>query len=228
MQGVQLPLGIQLRDDARFDDYQSGDNSELVNRLQALAQAESGQVFMHGSFGKTHLLQAVCKLAMTSGRAVAYLPLTDLKALGPEVLEGMAGRSVLCIDDVHEVAADAEWALALMRLCDVARTENSSLIMSSIMPATDMTVAIPDLATRMGWGAVYPIKPLSDDDKVKALRLRAEARGLEMPNEVGRYLLSRSARDLSALMDTLTHLDLASLAAKRRLTIPFVKDVMDL
>ncbi len=228
MLGEQLPLGIQLRDDARFDDFQRGDNAELVERLQCLAARDHGQLYIHGAFGKTHLLQAACKQAMAAGRDTAYVPLADLKAMGPAMLDGMAGRAVLCLDDLQAVANDPEWAVAIMRLCDVARTENSSLIMAADSAPQEMPVAVPDLGTRLGWGAVYGIRPLSDDDKLTALRLRAQSRGLEMPVEVGRYLLTRSTRDLSALMETLSHLDLASLAAQRRLTIPFVKDVMDL
>lgn len=228
MLGEQLPLGIQLRDDARFDDFECGDNAELVARLQALATEDAGLLYLHGAFGKTHLLQAVCKAAMQAGRSAAYLPLADLQALGPEVLEGMAGRDVLCVDDLQEVASDKAWALALMRLCDVARAENSTVVFAAHTGLAELAVAVPDLATRLGWGAVYALKPLSDDGKLAVLRLRAQARGLDMPSEVGRYLLSRSSRDLSSLMSTLSDLDVASLAAKRRLTIPFVKDVMGL
>lgn len=228
MQGEQLPLGIQLRDDARFDDFQQGDNAELIERLNALATQEDGQLYLHGSFGKTHLLQAACKAAMAAGRSAAYLPLADLKSMGADILEGMSGRELLCLDDVQSVSEDQAWALALMRLCDAARAEGGSVVFAADASLAELAVAVPDLGTRLGWGAVYALKPLSDEDKLAALRVRAQARGLDMPTEVGRYLLSRSPRDLSALMETLSHLDMASLAAKRRLTIPFVKDVMDL
>lgn len=224
----QLPLGVQLRDDARFDDFQPGANAELLSRLQALSNGESGQLYMHGGTGKSHLLQAACKQAIAKGHATAYLPLQDLAGMGPGVLDGMAGRELLCVDDVQAVSTEKDWAPALMRLCDIARTEGHSLVMASACAPSELKVAMPDLATRLGWGMVYSLKPLSDDDKLEALRLRARTRGLELPSDVGRYLLTRGARDLPALMDTLSQLDVASLAAKRRLTIPFVKGVMDI
>lgn len=228
MQGEQLPLGVHLRDDARFDDFQAGSNAELVEHLRRLASGEQGQLYLHGAIGKTHLLQAACKQAMQAGRSTAYLPLRDLQGMGPQLLEGMASRNVLCVDDVDAVAAGREWALALMRLCDAIRSHGGCLLLAARAAPAEIGAAVPDLATRLGWGAVYALKPLSDDDKLAALRLRAQARGLEMPADVGRYLLTRGSRDLSGLMDTLTRLDVASLAAQRRLTVPFVKAVMNL
>lgn len=227
MQGEQLPLGVQLRDDARFDDFLVGENAEAVMRLQALASGESGQMFLHGAAGKTHLLQAACKQAMLAGRPTAYLPLADLKAMGPDLLDGLPSQGLLCIDDVQEVVQNREWALALMRRCDQARAEGGGLVLAARTGPDQLGVALPDLATRLAWGGRYALRPLSDEDKLRALQLRARTRGLELPAEVGRYLLSRGHRDLPALMYTLSQLDVASLAAQRRLTIPFVKAVME-
>ena len=227
MQGEQLPLGIQLRDEARFDDFQLGENEELVTQLRALASGEAGQLYLHGESGKSHLLQAACKHAMSQGMSTAYLPLDILGEMGPDVLSGMSAQQLLCVDDIEQVAADKDWAVALMRLCDVARAEERALVLATDVGISDLRVAVPDLATRLTWGGVYALKPLADDDKLHALQLRAKARGLELPAEVGRYLLTRGQRDLTALMETLSQLDTASLAAKRRLTIPFVKTVME-
>ncbi len=228
MQGQQLPLGVHLRDDARFDDFQPGANAEVLGHLRKLAAGEPGQLYLYGGLGKSHLLQAACKQSMQEGRSTAYLPLSDLADMDAGLLDGMAGRSLLCVDDVQAVCADERWALNLMRLCDTARAEGHALVFAGDLPPAELPVAVPDLATRLGWGMVYGLKPLSDDDKLAALRLRARTRGLELPLDVGRYLLTRGARDLPALMDTLYRLDTASLAAQRRLTIPFVKDVMNL
>lgn len=228
MQARQLPLGVQLRDDARFDDFLVGENAELVMRLKGMASGESGQLLVHGGTGKTHLLQAACKQAMEAGWSTAYLPLSELKNLGAGVLEGLPGKAFLCLDDIHEVVADREWALALMRRCDVARTEGGSLVFAANHAAGEMDVAMPDLVTRLAWGGQYALKPLTDHEKLAALQLRARTRGLELPAEVGKYLISRSQRDLSVLMEALSRLDVASLAAQRRLTIPFVKAVMEL
>jgi DnaA family protein len=66
---------------------------------------------------------------------------------------------------------------------------------------------------------------LNDAEKAQALRLRARARGMEMPEAVASHLLQRHARDMAALFVLLERLDRASLAAQRRLTVPFVREV---
>jgi len=58
------------------------------------------------------------------------------------------------------------------------------------------------------------------------LKLRARHRGLELPEETAQYLLRRLPRDMATLYDWLDLLDVAALAAKRRLTVPFVREVL--
>ena len=93
------------------------------------------------------------------------------------------------------------------------------------MPA-ELGLGLPDLATRLAWGLVLHVAELKDEEKINALRLRAQQRGFELPLEVGRYLLQRSPRNMVALFDLLDHLDQASLAAQRKLTIPFVRELI--
>jgi DnaA family protein len=82
---------------------------------------------------------------------------------------------------------------------------------------------LADLATRLAAGLVYQLKPLSDPEKIAALRLRAQRRGLEMTEEVANYLLARFPRDTHSLFALLDKLDTATLVAQRRLTIPFLR-----
>ena len=140
----------------------------------------------------------------------------------------MGSLSLLCLDDVHTVTGLNEWALLLMRLCDAARQHDLTLVLAAAASPVAIPAALPDLRTRLAWGMVFGLQALSDDERLQALQLRARARGLELPDEVGQFLLLRSARDLPALMAMLAELDTASLAAQRRLTIPFVKTVLGL
>lgn len=227
----QLPLGVQLRDDASFDSFHVGPNQEVHSCLvQAATAGQGGLIYLHGSAGsgKTHLLQALCRGAAGNGQRAGYLPLAEFAAEETALLEGMANLSLLCLDDVQAVSAMQSWALQLMRLCDTARQGGMTLVLAANAPPAGLQTALPDLRTRLGWGVIFALQPLVDADRLQALQLRARARGLELPDEVGQFLLQRKARDLPALMRVLTELDRASLAAKRRLTIPFVKTVLDL
>lgn len=227
----QLPLGVQLRDDASFAGFEAGPNTELVVSLQRIAAGEQGGLlYLHGpaGSGKTHLLQALCREAGAAGRRAGYLPLSDFGPDEAVVLEGMGNLPLLCLDDIDRVAEQNDWALLLMRLCEQARAQDLTLLLAAPVAPNALQAALPDLRTRLAWGRVFSLQALDDAQRLRALQRRAQARGLELPDEVGQFLLLRSARSLPALMQMLEQLDTASLAAQRRLTIPFVKSVLGL
>ncbi|MGH8561935.1 MAG: HdaA/DnaA family protein, partial [Nevskiales bacterium] len=131
------------------------------------------------------------------------------------------------LDDVDAVIGRREWQEALMALCEGLRATGGSLLAVATRPPMELGLELKDLATRLAWGPVYALKPLGDDDKIRLLQQRARGRGLELPEEVGRYLLTRGAREIPALLSVLERLDNASLAAQRRLTVPFVRTVLE-
>ncbi len=226
---AQLPLGVRLKDGNTFDGFHAGPNAEAVGLLTQCARDRGPRsVLLTGAAGtgKTHLLQAVCHEASQAGRAVAYLPLADVITGSPEILEGLALVDVLCLDDVHAVAGRLAWESRLMALCDSVRHAGGAAVSASACAPADLELASPDFRSRLGWGPVYHLQPLSDADKEALLQLRARRRGLSMGDDVARYLLNRRSRDLPALMDVLDRLDTASLAAQRRLTVPFVRQVL--
>ena len=227
----QLPLGLQLRAAARFANFIAGPNRELLEQLQAVA-AGSGEPFflLWGSAGtgKTHLLHACCHHAGAAGHEVAYLSLRDVADLSPQLLEGWERYALVCLDDVDVIAGQSEWEEALFHLYNRIREQGGALIVSSAALPASVPFGLPDLASRLGWGLVYQLQPLNDEQRLEALQRRARQRGCDMPDETGRYLLRRLPRDMPALFDLLERLDEASLAAQRRLTVPFVKSVLGL
>src|SRR4029078_5447301 len=88
-------------------------------------------------------------------------------------------------------------------------------------------IGLPDLLSRLSWGMVFKLSPLADDEKLTVLTRRANGRGIGLPEEVAKYLLTHCPRHMATLFAALDALDKASLAAKRRLTIPFVKEVLE-
>jgi len=220
---VQLPLNITLRDDATLVNYYPGDNEEVVAQL-ADERGEDVPLYLWGGrgAGKSHLLQAVCHAA--DGGTAAYLPLMQLKALSPSVTEGLEHMDVVCVDDIHTVAGDKHWEAALFHLFNRCREHGVRMVNSGAAAPAGLGLGLPDLASRLGGGLVFHIKPLSDEHMMSALQLRAGRRGLELPVDVARYLLRRCERDMTTLASLLERLDHASLAAQRRLTIPFVRE----
>jgi DnaA family protein len=80
------------------------------------------------------------------------------------------------------------------------------------------------LRTRLGWGLVYEVLALSDDDKPAAMAAFAEQRGFHLSADVIDYLLRHGRRDLPSLLATLAALDRASLSSRRPITVPLLKD----
>jgi DnaA family protein len=225
----QLPLGLTLKDSATFANFIAGMHSEVVLALQNCAQGQ-GEAFIYlagaAGTGKTHLLQAACHAAAQGSGTVAYLPLQRAAEFDIGMLEGMERMAIVCIDDVQFVAGKADWEQALFVLFNRLRDNGGRLIVSAISKPSQLGLTLADLGSRLGWGVTYVLQGLDDADKLLALRLRAQARGFELPDEVGRYLLLRLPRDMHALFAVLDRLDYASLAAQRRLTVPFIKSIL--
>jgi DnaA family protein len=219
----QLALGVQLRADAVFDSFWPGPNGEIVAALKKPDPAPLWLWGPHGS-GKTHLLQAVCAAA---GEAAAYFPLNRSLALPPEALSGFERTRVLCVDDADAVAGDPAWEKALFRLFNDAAELRTRLIFAATVPPRQAEWSLEDWRSRAGACVVYQLRELDDEGRIEALRLRAAQRGLQLPYETSEYLLKRVPRDLPSLFDILDRLDQASLAAQRRLTIPFIRDALE-
>ena len=222
----QLALPIGLDDHAVFESFLPAGNEEVVDRLLGLATGEAdGGCWLWGapSTGKTHLLQAVCDRA---GDRSVYVPIRVLADAGPALIVGLESREIVCIDDLDIVAGRAKWERAVFNLYNELQTNGGQLIVAALMAPRECGFDLPDLASRMSQLPTYGIRPLEEDDRVAALRLRAEHRGLELPEDTARFLLKRSRRDMTTLYTLLDKLDREALKAKRRLTIPFVRGVL--
>jgi DnaA family protein len=222
----QLVLPLRLADHAVFASFLDTGNESLVATLFALADGESGQgcwIWGAAATGKTHLLQAVCDRA---GDRSVYLPLGILAESGPGILEGLSSRELVCIDDVDRVTGMPGWEIALFTLCNELQESGGQLIIAAASAPREAGIELADLESRMSRLPVFQLRPLDEQERVTALQLRANHRGLELPDETAAYLLRRSRRDMRSLYELLDRLDLEALRAKRKLTIPFVRDVL--
>ena len=222
----QMALPLQLADHAIFASFLNDGNEALVATLTGIAHGEAGHgcwLWGAGSLGKTHLLQAVCDAA---GDRAAYIPLSMFQEAGPGILEGLASRELICIDDIDLVVGEATWELALFDLFNQTMDAGGQLIISAAATPRESEIALADLQSRFSKLPVFQLQPLGDAARVAALQLRSRHRGLELPDDTAGYLLKRSRRDMSSLYELLDKLDKEALRAKRRLTIPFVKEVL--
>ena len=203
----QLLLDIQPPARPSLENFVVGRNAEALHHLQlaAVGSSEARFIYLWGpaGSGKSHLLQACADLARTHN-----LPLTT-------------------VDDVHAMSGDEQ--IALFNFYNDLRgtTRDGALIVAGEAAPTQMGLR-DDLATRLSWGLVYQLHPLSDQEKAEALKTHAAERGIRLPDEVVDYCLSHLRRDLPTLMATLAALDEWSLTAKKPVTVPMLRKLLQL
>ncbi len=213
---------MRPRIDAVFASFVAGVNAEAVATLR---RADGHPLWLWGASGtgKTHLLQASCAAA---GAGAAYFPLAQ-PGLPAEALRGFETAALLCVDDVDTVAGDAAWERALFCLFNEAQESRTRLVFAARAAPMALPWGLDDWRSRAAACVIYQIHELDDAGRAAALRLRAAQRGLELPGETLEYLFKRVPRDLPFLLALLDDLDLASLAAQRRLTIPFIRAALE-
>ena len=227
----QLSLGLTLREHARFESYLDSANEEAVSALRDLATARGEQLLVlsgPAGVGKTHLLQAACHAAAERGRTCVYLPVTEIQVLGPAVLADLEQLGLVCLDDVHAIAGLELWEHALFDLFNRLRASGSTLLVALDRMPDRCGFAMPDLVSRLGWGVSYRLRPLPEYQLQDALMQRAAGRGLQLSGDAAQFMLRRLPRDPASLFSALDRLDEASMIEQRRLTIPFIRSVLQL
>jgi len=224
---AQLPLTLRWPAQQRFASFVAGDNAAAVDLLQRAAlQADTAWVFASGArgSGKTHLLVAACAAAAEQQRSAQYLSLRKLA--DPAALRALGGSDLLALDDVEAIAGNAELEHALFDLYNRCKVEKSTLLFAAAAPPAQLGLGLRDLVSRLSACAQAPLKPLDDATRREAVRQRALARGLELDDAVLDWLFAHTERDLGSLTALIERLDRESLAAKRRITVPFLRRVV--
>lgn len=212
-------LVLDIRPDAApgFDNFLPGPNAEALAALREHAAGLTREPLLYlwgdAGTGKSHLVRAW--RAACGAVAVSPLPEPPL--------------ALLAVDGVERL--DAADQIRLFSLINAAREGEGRVLVSGPLPPAQLP-QLPslsnraDLATRLAQGLVFRLQPLSDADKRAALTVRAEARGLRLPDEVLRYLLSHCRRDLPHLLHLVDQLDGLSLSRKRPISLPLLKEIL--
>ncbi len=231
---AQQPLALGLRTVQTFDSFISPPGTAAA-RARQLAQAlssgrERTPLYLWGlpACGKTHLLTAALATAGACDLRAAYLPLRELGAAGvAEAVSAFEQFGLVCVDDLDAIAGDEPAELALFHLYDRLRGSGGRIIVTGSATPTGLGLRRPELKSRLGWGVICRLEPLSDPDKRALLLRRAAGQGLSLGEPVADYLLRHHSRDLHDLLATLDRLDRATLAAQRHPTLPFVRQLLE-
>jgi DnaA family protein len=219
----QLTFDLAPPEPPSFANFLSGTNGEAIAALARSARGELGEVAVvlwgGPGAGKTHLLRATIALAQSLRRAAAFV--SDPGALSAHDPRRLGAHSVVAVD--HVAAADAAAQALLFTLFNALAASGGRLVAAADTPPA-LRALREDLRTRLMSGLVYEIRPLADEDKPQALAAYAERRGIRLPSDVVDYLLAHGRRDMAALLATVAALDRASLAEKRPITVPLVRE----
>ena len=226
----QLPLALRYPPEQRLDTFLQAPVG-LLEQLRALAEGQPvGALFLQGEAGsgKTHLLVATCAAAGALGHKPAYLSVKKLRGRLAAACEGLDGAaSLVAVDDVDAIAGTREDEVALFHLHNRMRDAGHAVLYAAATPPDAMPLALPDLHSRFAQCMRWALPQLDDAGRIELLRQRAAARGLDFDDAALEWLLRRASRDLGSLTAIFEQLDRASLAAQRRLTVPFLRQVLD-
>jgi len=218
----QLVFELAAPEPPSFENFVVGPNAEVVAAVERFAAGEAAEtgLLLWGApaAGKTHLLQAAVRLARARGlSAILVAEPADLANADVGTLAAQAIVAVAAVDRLPP-AAQAQ----LFTLYNAVKAGGGHLLAASRLPLAALPVR-EDVRTRLGWGLVYEVVPLTDAQKPAALADYARRRGFALSDDVIRYLLAHGRRDMTALCATLAALDRHSLSTKRPVTVPLLR-----
>lgn len=226
---LQHSLGLEFPEDLHFDHFVGDDNQSITDALlNLLKTCGDNFIYLSGGVGsgKTYLLQASCQHALDLGLSALYFSLNDIKSEPKVLFENLEQIALVCIDDIDILMHHQEFEEPLFHLFNRVKAQAGKLVMASGVPLKSLTLSLADLHSRLQWGLSLEIQSLSDEELIKVLKFNAKSAGLLLSDEVCQFLFKRVRRDLASLQDVFRQLNEASFVQKRRLTVPFVKEVL--
>lgn len=224
----QLPLSLRYPPDQRLDGFVGAPDGAL-EQLRALARtAGADWLYVEGGAGtgKTHLGLAVCAEAEQAGRRAAYLPLRAAAGRLGEALEALDAADVVALDGVDAIAGGRDDEVALFDFHNRARAAGRGVLYLAAAAPAALPLLLPDLRSRLGQCTRIALRPLDDAGRREVLRARARRRGLVLEEPAIDWLLNRTGRDIAQLASLLERIDRESLAAQRRVTVPFLRGLL--
>lgn len=224
----QIPLQLESGKVDRFDDFVAGPNEAVLLAVrQLLVETDTG-LFLTGpdGSGKSHLLNSLCNEAREKGLSAFYIALRQLPESAAPGLEGLRGLDLVCVDDLDCAVGNPTWENALFRCFNEVRTARGRLAVASRLPLSSLEFVLPDLESRLAWGLRLKLQPMDDEGKLRVLEQRSRVLGIDLPQEVQRYLIQHGKRDIGSLLLALEQLRQAAFVAKRRITVPLAREVL--
>ncbi|HEX4869294.1 MAG TPA: DnaA regulatory inactivator Hda [Moraxellaceae bacterium] len=225
----QLLLNLRPRPDARLSDFAAPAWAPVVAALEAFLEAPGGLLYLRGDagLGRSHLLSALCGEAERRGMAALLLPLGELRGEDPGLLQGLEAQDLVACDDLEAIAGQGGWEEAFFHFFNRARATGCRLLFSAAAGPGECGFRLPDLVSRLAQAPCWALAQPDDASREALVMAAARRHDLALEPDVVRYLLGRGPRETGRLLALVADLDRLSLVAGRRLTIPFVREVLE-
>jgi DnaA family protein len=224
----QFPLDLRWPPHQRLDAFWPGANVSALQGVTAVADGGAAWLYLHGpaGTGKSHLLIGACRAVIDANRPARYVSLTQLPAPRADAIAAVDAEGLLAIDDVQAIAGERGAERALFDLYNRANAADGRMLFAASASPAELGVTLPDLVSRLAMCTQYALRPLDDAGRRAMLRVLAGRLGLRLDDEVLDWWFARQPRDPASLVALLQRADRASLAAQRRITIPFLRELL--
>lgn len=227
---TQLPLHLNPSELYALENFHFA-KQELAGAMTSFCREDDIEfLYLWGEegVGKTHLLLAVAEVIQKQGSRVAYLPMAEIvSSSSPAILSQLEQLDLLCIDELESLSGKIDWQEALFHCFNRLKQSSCRLLVSARYNPELLSFELADLHSRLATGLIYQVTALDDDDKRHVIVKQLSSRGLAVSEDVIQYLLRHYSRDMRRLALLMDELDKASMAEKRRLTIPFIKQIIN-
>ena len=230
---TQLIFPFQVNQKASFESFFcSPDNTELMSRLTDLVVSKNAdELIINGAegSGKSFLMQAICNELSSSGKQFAFIPMNKAINMGVEIFQNLASLNAVCIDDLQLILSREEWETALFNLINECQQSNCSLILSfgGNQSLEDIT-QLPDLLSRIKRMEFMKLQAVQDECLNQALDFVSQQLGINLEKAELEFLLNHQTREFSLLVENIISLDRQAASLKRKITIPFIKETLNL
>ena len=230
---TQLIFPFQINQKASFTSFFcSPDNTELMSRLADLvASKNADELIINGAegSGKSFLMQAICNELSSSGKQFAFIPMNKAINMGVEIFQNLASLNAVCIDDLQLILSREEWETALFNLINECQQSNCSLILSfgGNQSLEDIT-QLPDLLSRIKRMEFMKLQAVQDEFLNQALDFVSQQLDINLEKAELEFLLKHQTREFSILVDNLISLDKQAASLKRKITIPLIKETLNI
>jgi DnaA family protein len=229
----QLSLGVTLNTQQQLSNFCFSGAPALAKTIDQLLlneQADSVYVFGAQSVGKSHLLQGCVLQAQEMGSETVYISCKELVKIpshqANDCLAGLENNDLICVDDIDCLVADRHWAQAWFHLYNKLMQQGHRLVISATSNPRTIDCPLDDLRSRLQLANVFQLSALAEEASGRLLQAKAKQKGLQLTDDQVAYIFSRSPRGFTNVLAVLDLLDAASWHEKRRITIPFIKQVM--